>query len=356
MRFRSGLLVYLLALTLGGGLLPGAALAQRPNPAGKDPVERIILRAIELFTNEHIKEALGLFQKVIDRNRDDPKGYFYKAAAYSVIMQDYRTRAFEQEFFRHIELAIAKAQDRLEKNNNDAEAHFYLGGAYGYRGIDKTLVGSWLGAFLDATRGIFHLQKALAFNPNYYDAYYGLGAYHYWVSAKSSILWFLPFFSDERARGIEELRLASRRGRFARYEAKAALVTVLMNEGRWQEALKEVDELLERFPQDLSSHIQRGRILAALGRWAEVEREFTWVKEFLKRAPYVGYMRKLEAHYHLALAAHRQRRFKLFFKRCLQVQTLMGRNRFQPYIEGLKEVEAQARQLCGPPIEPTQGP
>lgn len=312
-----------------------------------DPVETIIKRGIIVFTNEQPNEALNIFQKLIERDQDDPRGYFYKAAVFSVTMQDYKTRAFENEFYRYVNEAIDKAESRIKVNGEDAEAHFYLGGAYGYRGIDKTMVGNWLSAFLDGTRGVFHLQQSLSFNPKYYDAYYGLGAYHYWVSARSSLLWFLPFFADERAQGIEELRLASNKGSFARYEARASLVTVLMNEDRWDEALKEVEVLLEKFPEDLSSHIQRAKIMVKLARWEEVTSEFQWVKRFLADRPYRGYMRELEAEYYLALAAHRQSRSKDFFEGCLRVKEIMGSNRNRSYIEGLSELEQRARQLCG---------
>ncbi|MFQ5893767.1 MAG: hypothetical protein ACE5H5_05585, partial [Nitrospinota bacterium] len=189
------LIIFLSALLALGLPLAGPSRAQEPiSPTAEgsalgvgEAIEALITQGIKLFTNEHLTEALATFQKIIDRNEEDPKGYFYKAAAYGVTMMDYKTRAFEGEFNHYIELALAKAGDRVKMNNNDAEAHFYLGGAYGYRGIDKTIVGSWLGAFLDGTRGIFHLQKAVALNEDYYDAYYGIGSYHYWVSAKAGI-------------------------------------------------------------------------------------------------------------------------------------------------------------------------
>lgn len=334
---------------------PGLSLAQGPispttessDVSQDNPVEKIINRGILAFTNENLQEALDIFQKLIDNDKKDPRGYFYKAAVFSVTMQDYKTRAFEEEFNLFINEAIAKAEERLEVDSEDAEAHFYLGGAYGYLGIDKTMVGSWLGAFLDGTRGVFHLQEALNFNPTYYDAYYGLGAYHYWVSAKSSLLWFLPFFADERARGIEELRLASDKGAFARFEAQASLVTVLMNEGRYDEARAEVEKLLKQFPNDLSSHVQRGLIMVKLGLWDEVEEEFRWVKGFLASRSFSGYMRELEAAYHLALADQRRGRSKEFFEGCLRVKKIMNEERRHDYIEGLSEVERKARELCG---------
>ena len=344
-----------LALLSPAPALAGEAIspkAEEPAAIGGGSVEAIIRKGIELFTNERMEDALALFQKIIDRDREDPRGYFYKAAVFSVTMLDYKTRHFEPQFNRYIDLAIEKAESRLTSNDRDAEAHFYLGGAYGYRGIDKTMVGGWLGAFIDGTRGVFHLQKALGLNPKYYDAYYGLGAYHYWVSAKSSILWFLPFFADERARGIEELRLASDKGRYSMYEARGTLVTVLMNEKRWKEALAEVEVLLDKFPNDLSSRIQRGTILAELGRWDEVERDFKWVKAFLATKPFHGFMRDMETEYYLALAAQRRGRSKDFFERCLRVKEIMGQNRAHPYIDGLSELEARARQLCGEPTQP----
>jgi tetratricopeptide (TPR) repeat protein len=170
----SFLVPFVLSLVLSGAAIAQestSTVSEEPDLTPEKAMDAQITRGITLFTNERMTEALSIFQKIIDRHKDDPKGYFYTAAVYGVTMADYKTREFEQEFNHFIELTIAKAESRLTVNNNDAEAQFYLGGAYGYRGIDKTLVGSWLGAFLDGTKGVFHLHKAVSYNPKFYDAY-----------------------------------------------------------------------------------------------------------------------------------------------------------------------------------------
>jgi hypothetical protein len=49
-------------------------------------------------------------------------------------------------------------------------------------------------------------------DPQFWDAYLGLGVYHYYGSMLTKAYWFLPGFGDQRQKGLNEIRQARERG------------------------------------------------------------------------------------------------------------------------------------------------
>ncbi len=246
--------------------------------------------------------AIATFRELIDHYPDHPMGYFYVAAVYDVINQNYRITVYEDEYERSIDLAIEKGEHYLRKNNDDALAHFYLGGSYGFRGLHRVRKRQWLQVFSDGYRGLKHLQISIKLRPDLYDAYYGLGLYHYWRSAMAGVLRFLPIIADRRQQGINELKLAIEKGRYVKIECKFALAAVYYNEARYDSALTIYDELYERFPFDPSAIYMRARTLEKLGRWDEMLEMVQKLVTVLDAFPYrsVGY--QVECNYLIALA------------------------------------------------------
>ena len=69
----------------------------------------------------------------------------------------------------------------LDKNEDDIDALYYTGSAYLYNGRWYGETGSWLKAFWYGRKGANYLEKVIKKAPDYYDAYYGLGMYHYYA-------------------------------------------------------------------------------------------------------------------------------------------------------------------------------
>jgi tetratricopeptide (TPR) repeat protein len=269
-------------------------------------LDTLIQTGIDKVNKEEIDEALRAFQNIIDLDRESPIGYFYTAALYKALMQDYRTTVFNDKFDYYINEAIKKGEKLVKKDKENDLAYFYLGGAYGYRAIHKSEKGKWFGAFVDAEKGVNCLEKALSLNPELYDAYYGLGVYKYWRSVKSQVLWFLPFFDDERQKGINEIQLAIAQGNYSRIEAKGALVTILRNEGFYDKALHLTNEILGEYPENIYAMRTKGIILVELKRWNEATEIFTRLLEQIENRECKEPGAKMELEYYLALIHYEQ--------------------------------------------------
>ena len=170
-----------------------------------DTFHALIDYGIDLVHAEHYEEALEGCKKLMFYYPESPVGYFYTASLYQIIMRNYRVKTFEPQFERFIDLAVEEGECAVKKDRKDAVSYLYLGGAYGYRALHKIRKHKWFSAFKDGLKSISRLEKAIEAEPTLYDTYYGLGTYHYWRSAKSKTLWFLPFIGDERQKGIDEL-------------------------------------------------------------------------------------------------------------------------------------------------------
>ena len=269
-----------------------------------EETDSLIARGMALVHNLHYDQAIRLFRKLIQLHPDHPIGYFYVAAVYDLINQNYRITTFEDEYEREIDKAVNVGEHYISRHKEDAIAHFYLGGAYGFRGLHRVRKRQWLKVFADGYRGLRHLQISLKLRPDLYDAYYGLGLYHYWRSAMAGVLRYLPLISDKRQQGINELRLAIEKGRYVKIECSFALAAVYYNEARYDSALAIYDSLYARFPRDPSVIYMRARTLEKFGRWNEMLRLSRELLRIIQEYPHQSIGYQIECHYMIALALH----------------------------------------------------
>ena len=98
------------------------------------------------------------------------------------------------------------------------------------------------------------LNRAIKVNPEFYDAYLGIGIFDYFADTLPGVLKVpaLLFISGDKARGIAEVRLALEKGRFFSTEARLFLVEILTrHEKNFKAALEEVAALKASDPSNL---------------------------------------------------------------------------------------------------------
>lgn len=205
--------------------------------------DSIIFAGIDYIHQDKFDEGIAEFKKLIQLNPDDAGGYMYVAASFVSIIDDYRNPSYRGEFEKYINLAIQKGEERMNKGNYTAEDLLYLGGSHGYRGIYRSFNGDWWGAFWDGGKAKKFLEKGIETDSTYYDIYFGLGAYNFYRSIKSKMLWWLPFFGDKRKLGIEQTKLAIQKGKFTRDEAKYGLLRIYVENEQYDSALALADNL-----------------------------------------------------------------------------------------------------------------
>jgi tetratricopeptide (TPR) repeat protein len=314
-----------------------------------DAFHALVNQGIDLMNEGCYQEALESCKNLILYYPESPVGYFYTAACYQTIMRNYRVRTFEPEFKRYINLAIETGEAAVKKDRRDAISSCYLGGAYGYKALHKVLNREWLSAFRDGKRNISHLEEAIKTEPTLYDAYYGLGVYHYWRSAKSKALWFLPFIGDERQKGIAELWQAIHKGRHSAIEGRYALTTIYYNEADYQKAWEVNQQLHNLFPNSPACLYMRGRILEKQGKWKRAEMTFRRLLNHLIASEYRSISYQIECHYHLAFYLAKQKQFDPALRECelaLQLSKLQNpAKELEGHLESTEEILDAAHKL-----------
>ncbi len=259
---------------------------------------------ISLVYQDRYQEGLALFDSLQKEFPDHPAPYFYRAAIYQGWMSSYRFNTMSEKLETDIQTAIDKGNALLDENKDDPWLNFYVGASYGYRGFYRFRKFNWIGAYMDGRKGVGNFEKALDKDPTLYDVYLGLGSYHYWRTAKSKFIKVVAFWMrDKRDLGLKQIQFAIDHGRYSKPEATIGLVIALYDYERYDEALQLLETFLEPPQVQIVSAIYlRGRLMAKLNRWDEVERDFREVLSRLDDAPYrsVGY--EVECKYWIAEA------------------------------------------------------
>jgi tetratricopeptide (TPR) repeat protein len=251
--------------------------------AGPPPTEQceLILQTTEAMYNCDYVRAYALCDTINTRWPDSPAGPIYRASVLEAEMSDWEDRLSEREFEAQLKEARRRAEAWRSSDGRDAWAHYYLGQVAGTKAIFKSRIGETLDAVFAGLAAKDHFEDALTHDSTLYDAYTGLGAYHFWRSQKTMFLHWIPGVSDERELGIREHILAATRGTYTTDAARHGLLFCYMAEKRFDEAAAIADSLNAEFPANRVFRWARALVAFEAQDWQQVVDAFLEVKRFL---------------------------------------------------------------------------
>jgi tetratricopeptide (TPR) repeat protein len=282
-------LALILVLAVAGG-----ATAQT-----KSQVGRLCQQGYDLAYNLDYAEALSAFRQAIAERPDDPAAYrgiatitllhilFERGV---ITVDDYlriRTDAErvpvaeseESQFRTNLDKALSIAEDEVEKQPGSPAAHYDLGAAVGLTATYKaTVEASVLGGLSAARRAFSEQEKVMELDSSRKDAGLIVGTYRYIVASLPFYIRFMAYvagFGGGRERGIQLLEEAAAYPGDSQQDAKFALVLLYNREKRFDEALREIRELQERFPRNRLLWLEAGATALRAGRPGEAEHELS---------------------------------------------------------------------------------
>lgn len=215
-----------------------------------------ILEGIAAVYNENYISAEESFREIIVKYPEEPAGYFFMATFYQALMTDWEDNFREKEFYENIKKAISLCEQKLsgtktgeKENQTDIWSYFFLGSSYESWAIYEARKGGWLKGLRYGMRGKSFLDKAVKIDSAFYEAYFGIGAYNYFRSAYTKSFNWLPFISDLRQKGLEQLNLTYKKGVFSRPAAALSLVWAYIKEKDYEKALDLCAEMEETYPE-----------------------------------------------------------------------------------------------------------
>lgn len=270
----------------------------------KPEIERLFLDGVVMAFHDQFYEAQSKFDSVCTLDKVSPIGHFCKAFVYDLFMDEYRSLKFMKEFEDEVAVAIKMGETQVAASVQTPETFLFTGGVYGIRGVRKAMLGDWWGAFKDALKGIAHVRKSIEMDSTMYDAYYGIGNYDYWKSVRTKGLWWLPFVSDKREQGFQELYLSIEKGKFVPLASRTALLRIYVEEKRYQDCIKIADELIKDYNRDLHPLWFKGYSLIKLKQWKEADEIYKNAFKLLTSKDFHGPAGKAESWYYQALCAY----------------------------------------------------
>jgi tetratricopeptide (TPR) repeat protein len=171
------------------------------------------------------------------------------------IQLDPKNRMYDERFRTRSDAVIATIEAWTKQEPKRAEAWFYLGGAYGARAQWRVLREERLAAARDGKRIKDSLEQALTLDPSLWDAYFGIGLYHYYADVAPAALrmlrWLLLLPGGDRVQGLEEMLRARKDGQLLQSEADYQLHLIyLWYEKQPQRALQLLRDLRDRHPRN----------------------------------------------------------------------------------------------------------
>jgi len=215
-------------------------------------IKRLLLEGIEATFQENYPLAESRFETLIQMAPEDPAGYFFKAALYHAQMIDYESNFKENDFHKNIKMAKKLARKRIKRDKKDAWSYLILGNTYGAKAVYDAKRGKWWSGLNNGLYAKSALKEAIKHNPKIYDAYVGLGAYHFWASVTTKAFWWLPFIGDHRQKGISQVKLAYEKSTFSSGAAASGLIWIYIEEKKFDQAISLAQKMQSKYPQGKS--------------------------------------------------------------------------------------------------------
>jgi tetratricopeptide (TPR) repeat protein len=222
--------IFFLIVLLFYGIGRPASLRQSENQIS------LLSKTIDLVFADSFLQAYELAADFPDSSAGRPIYHLLIASVVHAEMFDAENYDKERIFKAHIDSCISVLNRWTGNNPDDPWGFFFLGSAHAYKSVRNTQMKKWLSAFIDGWRARGKFARALELDSTLYDAYTGLGNYHYWSSAILGK--YLPFLPDKREQGLRELRLAADSSLFSGKPALTGLAWAYIHKKRMGRAVR----------------------------------------------------------------------------------------------------------------------
>jgi tetratricopeptide (TPR) repeat protein len=258
-------------------LLAAHALAA---PSSITPeMDKKLMEGIDAIYRMEFDKAEAAARQVIALNPEHPYGYLGVASAQWTRFV-YETEQTDVSMVPKVEAQMLEVGDKaaawLKKHPGDAAVLMVQGAAYGMTSRLLCMRHEWLRAYRYGRRAVKITKAAVEADPEFYDAYLGLGMYDYYTDIYPRTVGVLAkiMFGGNRKRGIETLKMVAEKGHYSKNAAKMLLVEIYNQDkfGAWdpQEALRILKEVRAEYPNSAMLHAAQLVSLYEAKRYQEV--------------------------------------------------------------------------------------
>lgn len=213
-----------------------------------------IQHTIDLTINTRFDSAETIIHNRFKADDSSLSVYFYYASILNSKMTHYENDQDMAQFTNILDKIIEKSTLLIDNSaaadyKERAKWYFYRGSAYGYLAYVQGKNGKWFKALDNGMASIADLDESVKIDTSLYDAYLGIGVYNYWRSTKLKYMLWLPFVPDLREEGVEQIKLAIKKGRYSAAMGMHQLIYILLDFGRFDEAVPYAKRVIEMYPE-----------------------------------------------------------------------------------------------------------
>jgi tetratricopeptide (TPR) repeat protein len=299
------------------GLVLACAAIGRGNESSDKEFDNKGRVGIDFIYNLEFQKADSTFHDLVTLYPRHPAGHFFLAMVdWWRIMIDIDNAAYDERLTDSLNGVIDLCDELLDENENNVTALFFKGGALGFLGRLRFHRDDWLGAANAGRQALPIVRSASEVDPNNFDVLLGTGIYNYYAEVipeqypiAKPLLLFIP--PGDKKKGIEQLKTASERGKYASVEAKYFLMQLyFLYEKEYGKSLALATELHHRYPNNMLFHKYVGRCYISQGNYTMAGGVFSTIQARVKERR-IGYnnVTEREAEYYLGVCAMNARNY-----------------------------------------------
>ena len=243
-------LVPLLALLL----ISTTCIAGSLTPATLERVQTLTLDGLHNAYNFEFKTADQRFNEAIRIEPLHPRPYVGKATIIAWRYLLSRNDTDKEAFLSSADLAIEVAEEYEDTFGETADAQICLGTIYAYRSFVHGRSKSYLKGAWDGKRSFDYFSNALNLDAHAYDAYLGLGLFHYFTTfIPKPLQWIVAIMGirGDSELGMKELRIAASKGTYGKVESQYYLAQFLpWHDGDFDSGEKIIADLHRQYPSN----------------------------------------------------------------------------------------------------------
>ncbi len=243
------------------------------------------IEGLQYVYNLDVLNAKNKFDQAISSDPAFSPALLYRSLPLVWRLLANRNQADYDEFMKQADQILQVAEKNLEKNRRDTDALFTIGMTYLYRACVYGRFDSYFKAAWDARKGYSYLEDCVDVDPNFQDAYLGLGAIHYIASMLPRPLrWMFSIIgveSDTR-KGIEEIQQVAEKGFYAKTEAQFYLGMYYAYLEEEQHGVDLLNSLAFQFPQNVIFIYNLAGAELRQKHIAQAREQFTKVLQYAK--------------------------------------------------------------------------
>ncbi|MBI5622912.1 MAG: tetratricopeptide repeat protein [Elusimicrobia bacterium] len=265
--------------SLIGALILLSCVQARASTIDSPLVQTALSDGIKNLYDLEYEASRGDFRKLIESEPDNPLGYLFESAQiwwqssaeYGLFKG---TPTLQGLFEQDIEFALKKAKPLLKAKDDavETDGHFVTGMALGTKGMWNILRWNWLAACVEGKKALGHLKDTIKADPEYYDAYLGLGIFDYQAAHLPAVVKPVALLCGARGnekRGLERMQLAMEKGRYLRRQAAQFMASIyIIDQQDYARALTLIHGLRADYPDSPYFKYLEAVIKFRLGDWS----------------------------------------------------------------------------------------